>query len=84
MTAIVRKEFIAVKSKEKEKESRSRRAYLNNLLARTQKAIAEKDITLARHYYNQTKNMYNSLPPKDKKGYYNRIVKLFSDIGRLK
>ncbi|MFH0831565.1 MAG: hypothetical protein V1886_01730 [archaeon] len=82
--AITRKEMQLLKSKEEEKDIKRKRALLNSFIERTKKAISEKDITLARHYYTQTRSLYDALPQREKRKYYNRIMKLYSGIGRLR
>lgn len=68
----------------KESELKKQRKYINNAMQLARKAIASKDITLARHYYNITKKAYEMLPTNEKKRIYSRITKLFSDINNLK
>ncbi len=81
---LARREILTMKAKGMEKESRKRRKHLYSLIALAQRAINEKDSTLARHYYSQTRNYYNSLPSQEKKKFYSKIIKLFSEINRLK
>lgn len=81
---IIRREQLIIETAERKRISKKNRRYLQNLITLTQKAVDEKNMMLARHYYNQARNFYNSLLSEEKKAFYSKIIRLFSDIAKLK
>ena len=77
---IIKKEFKKTISKKEEAKLKRIKKQLSVFITRINKAILEKDITVARHYYNKAKQVYEQLPTEEKKKIYNKMLTLYSRL----
>lgn len=83
ITLLSRIELRSARLQSLKMQGAKRKKYIGNLISMIRKAIAEKNIKVAKHLYSQIKTAYENMPSDEKKEIYSRLLRLYAEIEKL-